>query len=224
MRVLRLLAGEKPVDAAASFRPPSISEHAIRYHQAGANAADWRVLAPFHSREYRLLIAAVSLSIFAEGMWAVVMELQVIELSNDRRRCRWSPRFGYGTGRVPARRRLAADRINQRSIIVAVELVNTAVVIGRSPVRGSCWRAAHLAYGRGRRHWDRRGVLLPGLQRALLTRILPPVQTAGQPTVWRVSSARSSSEPSPWPSPASWWRDVSRARCDRGGLCCSRSA
>ncbi len=43
----------------------------------------WRVLAPFRSREYRLLIAAVSLSIFAEGMWAVVMALQVIELSND---------------------------------------------------------------------------------------------------------------------------------------------
>ena len=33
----------------------------------------WRVLAPFRFREYRLLIAAVSLSIFAEGMWAVVI-------------------------------------------------------------------------------------------------------------------------------------------------------
>ena len=43
----------------------------------------WRVLAPFQIREYRLLIAAVSLSIFAEGMWAVVMALQVIELDND---------------------------------------------------------------------------------------------------------------------------------------------
>jgi DHA3 family tetracycline resistance protein-like MFS transporter len=45
--------------------------------------AGWRVLTPFRCREYRLLIAAVSLSIFAEGMWAVVMALQVIELSND---------------------------------------------------------------------------------------------------------------------------------------------
>jgi len=31
----------------------------------------------------RLLIAAVSLSIFAEGMWAVVMTLQVIALDDD---------------------------------------------------------------------------------------------------------------------------------------------
>ena len=34
-------------------------------------------------REYRLLIAAVSLSIFAEGMWTVVMALQVIALDDD---------------------------------------------------------------------------------------------------------------------------------------------
>jgi DHA3 family tetracycline resistance protein-like MFS transporter len=33
----------------------------------------WRVLAPFRFREYRLLIGALSISIFAEGMWAVVM-------------------------------------------------------------------------------------------------------------------------------------------------------
>ena len=43
----------------------------------------WRVLAPFRFREYRLLIAAVSLSTFAEGMWTVVMALQVIELDDD---------------------------------------------------------------------------------------------------------------------------------------------
>ena len=47
------------------------------------NAGGWRVLAPFQIREYRLLIAAVSLSIFADGMFAVVLALQVIELDND---------------------------------------------------------------------------------------------------------------------------------------------
>ena len=51
--------------------------------QPVADAGGWRVLAPFRFREYRLLIAAVSLSIFAEGMWAVVMALQVIALDND---------------------------------------------------------------------------------------------------------------------------------------------
>ena len=48
-----------------------------------ADAGRWRVLAPFRSREYRLLITAVSLSIFADGMFAVVLALQVIELDND---------------------------------------------------------------------------------------------------------------------------------------------
>jgi DHA3 family tetracycline resistance protein-like MFS transporter len=43
----------------------------------------WRVLAPFRFREYRLLIGALSISIFAEGMWAVVMAMQVIALDND---------------------------------------------------------------------------------------------------------------------------------------------
>ena len=43
----------------------------------------WRVLAPFGFREFRLLIAAMSISLFAEGMWTVVMALQVIALADD---------------------------------------------------------------------------------------------------------------------------------------------
>jgi DHA3 family tetracycline resistance protein-like MFS transporter len=43
----------------------------------------WRVLAPFRFREYRQLIGALSISIFAEGMWAVVMALQVIALVDN---------------------------------------------------------------------------------------------------------------------------------------------
>ena len=35
----------------------------------------WRVLAPFRFREFRLLIAPMSISPFAEGMWTVVMAL-----------------------------------------------------------------------------------------------------------------------------------------------------
>ena len=50
-----------------------------------AHAAGWRVVAPFRFREYRLLMAAVTLSIFAEGMWAVVMAFQVIALDDDPR-------------------------------------------------------------------------------------------------------------------------------------------
>lgn len=89
----------------------------------------WRVLAPFRFREYRLLIAAVSLSIFAEGMWAVVMALQVIELSNDPAALSLvATCLGVGLVAFVLVGGLAADRLNQRAIIIAVEAVNTAVV------------------------------------------------------------------------------------------------
>lgn len=89
----------------------------------------WRVLAPFRFREYRLLIAAVSLSIFAEGMWAVVMALQVIELSNDPAALSLvATCLGVGLVAFVLVGGLAADRLNQRVIIIAVEAVNTAVV------------------------------------------------------------------------------------------------
>lgn len=97
--------------------------------QPVVTADRWRVLAPFASREYRLLIAAVSLSIFAEGMWAVVMALQVIELGNDPTALSLVATC-LGTGLVAFLLigGLAADRIDQRRIIIAVEAVNTIVV------------------------------------------------------------------------------------------------
>jgi DHA3 family tetracycline resistance protein-like MFS transporter len=89
------------------------------------NAGGWRVLAPFRVREYRLLIAAVSLSIFADGMFAVVLALQVIELDNNPvslsivMTC-----FGAAFVAFVLVGGIAADRINQRSIIIGVETVN----------------------------------------------------------------------------------------------------
>ena len=80
------------------------------------------MLAPFRSREYRLLIAAVSLSIFAEGMWAVVMALQVIELYNDPASLSLvATCLGVGLVAFLLVGGIAADRINQRAIIIAVE-------------------------------------------------------------------------------------------------------
>ncbi|RDH78257.1 tetracycline efflux MFS transporter Tet(V) [Mycolicibacterium moriokaense] len=101
----------------------------FEFQEPVVNAGRWRVLAPFGSREYRLLIAAVSLSIFAEGMWAVVMALQVIELTNDPASLSLVATC-LGTGLVAFLLigGLAADRINQRTIIIAVEIVNTLVV------------------------------------------------------------------------------------------------
>jgi DHA3 family tetracycline resistance protein-like MFS transporter len=97
--------------------------------QPVANAGGWRVLAPFKVREYRLLIAAVSLSIFAEGMWAVVMALQVIELNNDPASLSLvATCLGAGLVTFVLVGGLAADRISQRAIIIAVETVNVIAV------------------------------------------------------------------------------------------------
>jgi MFS transporter, DHA3 family, tetracycline resistance protein len=93
------------------------------------DAGGWRVLAPFQIREYRLLIAAVSLSIFAEGMWAVVMALQVIELENDPASLSLvATCLGVGLVAFLLVGGIAADRFNQRTIIILVEAVNVTVV------------------------------------------------------------------------------------------------
>ncbi len=95
-------------------------------HQAPSG---WRVLAPFRFREYRLLIAAVALSIFASGMWAVVMALQVIALDPDPTTLSLvAACFGGGMLAFALVGGVAADRVSQRSIIIAVELVNFASV------------------------------------------------------------------------------------------------
>jgi DHA3 family tetracycline resistance protein-like MFS transporter len=90
----------------------------------------WRVLAPFRIREYRLLIAAVSLSIFAEGMWAVVMALQVIELDDDPTSLSLvATCLGAGLVAFVLVGGIAADRIDQRAIIIVVECVNVVAVV-----------------------------------------------------------------------------------------------
>jgi DHA3 family tetracycline resistance protein-like MFS transporter len=87
------------------------------------------VLAPFRVREYRLLIGAVSLSIFAEGMWSVVMALQVIALDNDPASLSLvATCLGGGLVLFVLVGGIAADRINQRAIIIAVESVNLLTV------------------------------------------------------------------------------------------------
>ena len=89
----------------------------------------WRVLAPFRVREYRLLITAVSLSIFAEGMWAVVMALQVIELNNDPASLSLvATCLGVGLVAFLLVGGIAADRFNQRAIIIASQAVNVVAV------------------------------------------------------------------------------------------------
>lgn len=87
------------------------------------------MLAPFASREYRLLMAAVSLSIFAEGMWTVVMALQVIALDNDPAALSLvATCLGAGLVAFVLVGGIAADRFSQRTIIIVVEAVNLLTV------------------------------------------------------------------------------------------------
>ncbi|MDR3662615.1 MAG: tetracycline efflux MFS transporter Tet(V) [Mycobacterium sp.] len=89
----------------------------------------WRLLAPLRFREYRLLIAAVSLSIFAEGMWTVVAALQVIALDNDPAALSLvATCMGAGLVCFVLVGGIAADRLNRRNIIITVESVNLVVV------------------------------------------------------------------------------------------------
>ncbi|CDQ45741.1 tetracycline efflux MFS transporter Tet(V) [Mycolicibacterium neoaurum] len=93
------------------------------------DARGWRVLAPFKIRDYRLLIAAVACSIFATGMWTVVMALQVIAISNDPAALSLvASCLAIGLVAFVLVGGIAADRFPQRAIIIAVETVNTTAV------------------------------------------------------------------------------------------------
>jgi DHA3 family tetracycline resistance protein-like MFS transporter len=101
----------------------------LDHQSTGRGPGGWRVLAPFRYREYRLLIAAVSISIFAEGMWAVVMALQVMALDHDPAALSLvAACLGTGLVAFVLVGGIAADRFPQRAIIIAVEAVNVAVV------------------------------------------------------------------------------------------------
>ncbi|MFG1931067.1 tetracycline efflux MFS transporter Tet(V) [Mycobacterium sp. NPDC048908] len=144
--------------------------------QPVAHAGGWRVLAPFRFREYRLLITAVSLSIFAEGMWAVVMALQVIELDNDPASLSLvATCLGAGLVAFVLVGGLAADRISQRAIIIAVEAVNV-IVVSAIAILGlvgalRIWHMAVAAAALG----IAAAFFFPAYS-AILPRILPPEQ------------------------------------------------
>lgn len=136
----------------------------------------WRVLAPFRIREYRLLIAAVTLSIFAEGMWSVVMALQVIAIDNDPASLSLvATCLGVGLVAFVLVGGITADRINQRTIIIAVEAVNflTVTVISVLALLGTL-KIWHMAVAAGILGIAA-AFFFPAYS-AILPRILPPEQ------------------------------------------------
>ena len=95
----------------------------------GIQTGTVRALAPLRFREYRLLIAAVSFSIFATGMWTVVMALQVMAIDNDPAALSLvAACLSIGLVMFVLVGGIAADRFPQRTIIIVVESVNTAAV------------------------------------------------------------------------------------------------
>jgi DHA3 family tetracycline resistance protein-like MFS transporter len=89
----------------------------------------WRVLAPLRFREFRLLIAAVAIFVFAEGMWTVVMALQVIALADDPAALSLvATCLAGGMLAFILVGGIVADRVPQRAIIITVEAVNVVAV------------------------------------------------------------------------------------------------
>ncbi|GAA1985740.1 MFS transporter [Microbacterium pumilum] len=107
---------------------PSIGRPSPEVHES------WRVLRPLGYRDFRVLFGAVVLSIFAAGMWAVVMVYSVIGAGGgplDLSVVAASNATGLLLCAIPGG--IVADRVSRRLIVRLVELVNllaiTSVVV-----------------------------------------------------------------------------------------------
>ncbi|WP_115790216.1 MFS transporter [Arthrobacter silvisoli] len=88
-----------------------------------------RALRPFAHREYRVLITALAISIFGSGMWAVAMVYQVIQLGGGPVELSLvATAAAVGLVAFVLAGGIAADRVPQRLLIIAVEGANLAVI------------------------------------------------------------------------------------------------
>lgn len=88
-----------------------------------------RALRPFAHREYRVLIMALAISIFGSGMWAVAMVYEVIHLGGGPLELSLVAAAGsVGLVAFLLAGGIAADRVPQRLLIIAVEGANLAVI------------------------------------------------------------------------------------------------
>jgi len=108
-----------------------------------------KALRPFAHREYRVLIAALAISIFGSGMWAVAMVYQVIHLGGGPLELSLVATGGsVGLVAFVLAGGIAADRFPQRLLIIAVEGANLAVIAGISALSIAGWlQIWHLAVG-----------------------------------------------------------------------------
>lgn len=108
-----------------------------------------RALRPFAHREYRVLIAALAISIFGSGMWAVAMVYEVIHLGGGPLELSLVATAGsVGLVAFVLAGGIAADRVPQRLLIIGVEGANLAVVASISGLALLGWlQLWHLALG-----------------------------------------------------------------------------
>ena len=108
-----------------------------------------QALRPFAHREYRVLIAALAISIFGSGMWAVAMVYQVIHLGGGPLELSLVAAAGsVGLVAFVLAGGIAADRGPQRLLIIAVEGANLAVIAAISGLAMTGWlQLWHLAAG-----------------------------------------------------------------------------
>lgn len=91
--------------------------------------ASLRALRPFAHREFRVLISALSISIFGSGMWAVAMVYEVIHLGGGPLELSLvATAASVGLVGFVLAGGIAADRLPQRLLIIAVEGANLAVI------------------------------------------------------------------------------------------------
>lgn len=108
-----------------------------------------KALRPFAHREYRVLMAALAISIFGSGMWAVAMVYQVIHLGGGPLELSMVAAAGsIGLVAFVLAGGIAADRIPQRRLIIAVEGANLAVIATISGLGITGWlQLWHVAAG-----------------------------------------------------------------------------
>ncbi|HYI51937.1 MAG TPA: MFS transporter, partial [Microbacterium sp.] len=136
----------------------------------------WRILRPLAHRDFRALFIAVVLSIFAAGMWAVVMVYAVIAIGGgpvDLSLVAASNATGLLLCAIPGG--IVADRVSRRLIVRAVSLVDflaisSVVVVGAfGPVGIPQLVVVAFLLGAGA------GFFFPAYS-AILPRLLPPGQ------------------------------------------------
>jgi MFS family permease len=113
--------------------PPAAPEYGAGQAPADTDASAtrdrWRVLRPLSHRDFRVLFGAVVLSIFAAGMWAVVMVYSVIAAGGgplDLSLVAGAHATGLLLCAIPGG--IVADRISRRVIVRSVEFANFVAI------------------------------------------------------------------------------------------------